>query len=830
MTALRFVDPDDPANDAALVRRLAAPLHGQDRRAIEAIWDLIARPTINLTSDEASLAQAALVFQARACWSGPTPATSATRSSRCRQIHDVAGRRGAGAGRGRRAAPSRRGRDRARRRRLLGATGRRRCAAGRARDPGGAARAARRALLPDGARRRPRRLARGSAARRSSTSTSSTTGRCSSSRSPPGSTRPVQWVFDRTASSGLTRRPVPRRDAVGRRRRARRDRRRQLRERYLAALAELLPAARDGDGADASSSPVSTRRRSARPPGSGRCDPDRDRAAGPGAGRRVDRHRLAGDDGGRGPQRPRGRPSDARRLRPGGRRVAGRRSDAGMTGPRRRPRDRAGARCSRRWRSRRAPSARGAPWADVRRTGMGPRRAAALRAQPRPLRRRRGRDRRLLRRARPGARARRRRARLRAARAGRAPSRAPTRRSSPACCAAAGCASTSRRSPPSAALVTGPRRRAAGADRRRSPSTWNRPGWRRAPATGRCTPCGSCSTPPAASCATRSRSATGTVAAYRSLRRAASLLEDWASMLADREVVLASPRASCAGVDRAVEIVERALEQSGRPVYVRKQIVHNAHVVGLAASAAARCSSTRSTRCRPGATVVFSAHGVSPEVRRNADARQLNVIDATCPLVAKVHAEARRFAAGGFDIVLVGHEGHEEIEGTVGEAPEQTTVIASSRGRGAAAGLRSRARRLPDPDHARGRRDRVGRRARCASASRPRSGRPSEDICYATQNRQDAVRALAERLRPGARRRLGELVELATAGRGRAPRRLPQPAGRGRVRAGPPRCCSGPGGSASRAGASAPEELVSAAWSRALAGLGAATVSRTKRG
>ena len=172
-------------------------------------------------------------------------------------------------------------------------------------------------------------------------------------------------------------------------------------------------------------------------------------------------------------------------------------------------------------------------------------------------------------------------------------------------------------------------------------------------------------------------SATGTVAAYRSLRQAASLLRDWASMLADRELVLASPRASCAGVQRAIEIVERALEQYGAPVYVRRQIVHNAHVVDSLRSRGA-VFVDEVEEVPAGATVVFSAHGVSPEVRRNAQARQLNVIDATCPLVAKVHAEARRFAAGGFDIVLVGHEGHEEIEGTVGEAPDQTTVIASA--------------------------------------------------------------------------------------------------------------------------------------------------------
>ena len=238
-------------------------------------------------------------------------------------------------------------------------------------------------------------------------------------------------------------------------------------------------------------------------------------------------------------------------------------------------------------------------------------------------------------------------------------------------------------------------------------------------------------------------SATGTVAAYRSLRRAASLLGDWASMLGDRELVLASPRASCAGVQRAVEIVERALEQYGAPVYVRRQIVHNAHVVdSLRRRGAVFVEEVE--QVPPGATVVFSAHGVSPEVRRHAAARQLNVIDATCPLVAKVHAEARRFAAGGFDIVLVGHRGHEEVEGTVGEAPERTTVITSAED---VARLR-----VSDPEHVAYLTQTtlaVDETASVVGALRERFpaavGPPSEDICYATQNRQTAVRGLAER-------------------------------------------------------------------------------------
>jgi 4-hydroxy-3-methylbut-2-enyl diphosphate reductase len=238
-------------------------------------------------------------------------------------------------------------------------------------------------------------------------------------------------------------------------------------------------------------------------------------------------------------------------------------------------------------------------------------------------------------------------------------------------------------------------------------------------------------------------SAAGTIAAYRSLRRAAALLAQWAPMLSDRELVLASPRASCAGVQRAIEIVERAIEQYGAPVYVRRQIVHNAHVVdSLRRRGAVFVQEVQEVPV--GATVVFSAHGVSPEVRRDADARNLNVIDATCPLVAKVHAEARRFAASGFDIVLVGHQGHEEIEGTIGEAPEHTTVIASPDD---VAGLE-----VADPEHVAYLTQTtlaVDETASVVNALRERFpaavGPPSEDICYATQNRQTAVRSLAQR-------------------------------------------------------------------------------------
>src|SRR5205807_1444433 len=152
---------------------------------------------------------------------------------------------------------------------------------------------------------------------------------------------------------------------------------------------------------------------------------------------------------------------------------------------------------------------------------------------------------------------------------------------------------------------------------------------------------------------------------------------DWAQALGPREIVLASPRASCAGVERAVEVVERALEERDPPIYVRKQIVHNTHVVAdLERRGAVFVEELDEVPA--GSTVIYSAHGVSPAVRAQAADRGLEVIDATCPLVAKVHAEARRFASAGMDIVLVGHEGHEEVEGTSGEAPGHTHVIANA--------------------------------------------------------------------------------------------------------------------------------------------------------
>src|ERR1700685_4219277 len=140
------------------------------------------------------------------------------------------------------------------------------------------------------------------------------------------------------------------------------------------------------------------------------------------------------------------------------------------------------------------------------------------------------------------------------------------------------------------------------------------------------------------------------------------------------KILLAAPRGYCAGVDRAVQTVERALELYGAPVYVRKEIVHNKHVVEELRARGAIFVETE-TEVPEGATVVFSAHGVAPGVHAGAARRQLRTIDATCPLVTKVHVEAKKFAAQDYTIVLVGHAGHEEVEGTMGEAPEHIVLI-----------------------------------------------------------------------------------------------------------------------------------------------------------
>ena len=209
-----------------------------------------------------------------------------------------------------------------------------------------------------------------------------------------------------------------------------------------------------------------------------------------------------------------------------------------------------------------------------------------------------------------------------------------------------------------------------------------------------------------------------------------------------KKVLLASPRGYCAGVDRAVETVEKALEKYGAPVYVRKEIVHNKYVVETLQDRGVIF--VDETDVVPeGAHLVFSAHGVSPAVRESAEQRQLKTLDASCPLVTKVHNEAKRFARDGYHILLVGHEGHEEVEGTAGEAPEITHLVDGVEG----------VDRLPDfPDDQKlvwlsqttlsvdETMEIVNKlHERYPSLENP----PSDDICYATQNRQAAVKKIA---------------------------------------------------------------------------------------
>ena len=190
-----------------------------------------------------------------------------------------------------------------------------------------------------------------------------------------------------------------------------------------------------------------------------------------------------------------------------------------------------------------------------------------------------------------------------------------------------------------------------------------------------------------------------------------------------KRVLLAAPRGYCAGVDRAVQTVERALELHGAPVYVRKEIVHNKHVVEELAKRGA-IFVEEETEVPEGEIVVFSAHGVAPAVHENAAARSLRTIDATCPLVTKVHVSARRFAAQGYTIVMIGHEGHEEVEGTTGEAPDSIILIETADEVDVARGPRSRQSRLHHPDDALGRRDGRGDRRPAGQVPR-RSSAPS---------------------------------------------------------------------------------------------------------
>ncbi len=209
-------------------------------------------------------------------------------------------------------------------------------------------------------------------------------------------------------------------------------------------------------------------------------------------------------------------------------------------------------------------------------------------------------------------------------------------------------------------------------------------------------------------------------------------------------MLLASPRGYCAGVDRAVDAVERALAKHGAPVYVRKQIVHNLHVV-LDLESKGAVFVDEETEIPEGAVVVLSAHGVAPEVYSNSRVRNLEVIDATCPLVTKVHMEARRFAADGRTIVLIGHAGHEEVVGTTGQAPDRTILVQSPED--------ARTVHVTDPGNLSYLTQTtlsVDETNEILGILRERfpaiEGPPREDICYATQNRQDAVKALVPRV------------------------------------------------------------------------------------
>jgi 4-hydroxy-3-methylbut-2-enyl diphosphate reductase len=233
---------------------------------------------------------------------------------------------------------------------------------------------------------------------------------------------------------------------------------------------------------------------------------------------------------------------------------------------------------------------------------------------------------------------------------------------------------------------------------------------------------------------------TGGIRALRNLRRAAPAIAGWAGALDDRRVLLAGPRSFCAGVERAISTVEQALERYGEPVYVRRQIVHNRHVVeGLQSRGAVFVEEL--SEVPEGSTVILSAHGVAPKVRQEAAGRDLRVIDATCPLVNKVHHEVRRFTDRGYQIVMIGHAGHDETEGTLGEAADVSLITEPD-------DVDRLEVRDPDrlayitqttlsPD------DVAGIVSKLSERFPSIVGPHAADICYATQNRQDAVTAIA---------------------------------------------------------------------------------------
>ena len=208
-----------------------------------------------------------------------------------------------------------------------------------------------------------------------------------------------------------------------------------------------------------------------------------------------------------------------------------------------------------------------------------------------------------------------------------------------------------------------------------------------------------------------------------------------------RRVLLAAPRGYCAGVDRAVQTVEHALDLHGAPVYVRKEIVHNKHVVEQLSERGA-IFVDQETEVPEGELVVFSAHGVAPAVHANAEKRQLRTIDATCPLVTKVHVEARKFAEDGYTIIMIGHDGHEEVEGTTGEAPESIILVETTEDVDRL--------EIEDPDKVAfitqttlSVDETAGVIARLRERFPNIASPKSDDICYATTNRQLAVKQLA---------------------------------------------------------------------------------------
>ncbi|MEW2506740.1 4-hydroxy-3-methylbut-2-enyl diphosphate reductase [Amycolatopsis sp. CA-161197] len=229
------------------------------------------------------------------------------------------------------------------------------------------------------------------------------------------------------------------------------------------------------------------------------------------------------------------------------------------------------------------------------------------------------------------------------------------------------------------------------------------------------------------------------LAGLRSLRAAGPALTAWAAATGPRQLLMASPRSFCAGVERAIDIVDRALAKHGAPVYVRRQIVHNTHVVRQLQERGA-VFVDEVEEVPEGATLVFAAHGVTPAVRRDAAERDLSVIDATCPLVTKVHNEVRRYSGRGDTVFLIGHADHEEVEGTVGEAPGSVVVVedvAAARTVTATGGVAYTMQTTLALDEA----EEIAGvlRERFPGLSAPRK----DDICYATTNRQQALRAIA---------------------------------------------------------------------------------------